>query len=309
MERPLGPRAPPSNGRDRAFESIFGRPSAVHHIPPPGQQRVPTHPGYNNLAPPPADPYARAPSPSGYPGYVQPQQAAGQQFRPQQQDPRYSYGPSLQPSQQMQNQYPVYQSNQTHPRASQYLLPAEGYPGDMRQAALDQPPAYGPGPAYAQSLPPEQYQQPPSVRHSITYRSGTMANSNDTGDRGYTATAPPPQQGGMTPAQAYQAQVLRDDPRLGPSYGELPSGAAPPRTINGRSVSAQQLPQQQQAPGMNPNAMRSQSMARLGSSQQAPSSLPPIDSAEPLDIDDVLEGPREYSFYLQLEGALYPTGI
>jgi len=291
MERPLGPRAPPVNDRNRAFESIFGRPSAVHHIPPPGQQRLPPQAGYNNLQPPAGEPYARAPSPLGYLNYAPSQQAAGQQFR-HQQDPRYPYGPPLQPSQQLQNPYTTYPPNQGQPRINQYPQPSEGYPGDVRQAVVNQSSGYGPGPTYAQSLPPEEFQPPPSVRHSITYRSGVTANRNDFGDRGYQSTsisaAPPPQQGGMTPAQAYQAQVLRDDPRLDSSYAEMPSGAAPPRTFNGRSMNG--------APSTNAHLMRPQSMARLGSSQQSPPSLPPVDSAELLDIDDVLEGPRKHSF-------------
>lgn len=192
---------------------------------------------------------------------------------------------------------------------SQYPPPSEGYPGDIRRLVLDQASGYNPGPAYAQSLPPEQFQSPPSVRHSIAYRSGVMADSSGFEDSGYqsmsTSAAPPPQQDGMTPAQAYQAQVLRDDPRLGPLYGEVALGAATPRTFDGRSASAQQLPQQQHVPSTGANASRSQSMARLRSSQQTLPSLPPVDGVEPLDIDDVLEGPREHSIYLKhrlLEG-------
>ena len=101
MERPLGPRAPQAPGdRNRAFESIFGRPSAGHQgpqqRPPPGAEQ-----GAYLQAGHPAQ-YGRSPSPSGYPGYpqqpplqqpLQPPQPYARGGHPQlQQDPnRYNY--------------------------------------------------------------------------------------------------------------------------------------------------------------------------------------------------------------------------
>src|SRR5260221_10131196 len=58
MERPPGPRPPQTNDRNKAFESIFGRPSAVHHLVPPQQQ----YPRYS-----PAGPSGGVPSPSVVP--------------------------------------------------------------------------------------------------------------------------------------------------------------------------------------------------------------------------------------------------
>ncbi|KAF9519005.1 hypothetical protein BS47DRAFT_119919 [Hydnum rufescens UP504] len=63
MERPLGPRVRPPGDRNRAFESIFGRPSAVHHLPQAQNHAYLQGPG----------PHPNAPLPPGFSHFHQPQ--------------------------------------------------------------------------------------------------------------------------------------------------------------------------------------------------------------------------------------------
>lgn len=298
MERPMGPRAPPVGDRNRAFETIFGRPSAAHHIPQPNQQQPPhsQRQGYG-LQPPQGGPSARAPSPLGYPGYVPPPQAAGQQFRAQQ-DARYPYAAPPQQIHQQQESYPPFQPVQGQPRPQQYPT-NEGYLSDIRQPPpLDQS-SYNARSSYAQSLPPGQFQPTLSLRTSIQYSSGAMASVDAPSDQGYqsSSTSAPFAPDGMTPAQAYQAQVVRSDPRLGQIYEDQPPRVPPPRAYSGRISGAPPFIMQPGASRGNPT--RPQSMQHLGSSAKAnPPSLPPVDGFEPLDMEDVLEGPRKHSVHL-----------
>lgn len=323
MERPMGPRAP-GGDRNRAFETIFGRPSAVHHA----NQSYPQQQQHNGGGLQPGQSYSqRAPSPSGYgagpSGPAGGYNAQGQPYRNSQQDLRYAntmnsgYGQSN-PSQQLQNPYPMFRPGAgPQPGLSQPHSYAHEYPSN------DYEYGQGRGPGYASSIQSENYSQlpPPSVRHSIQYRTGAAASLYDvSSDRGYPQQSSPPLPqlppsqssgfGGMTAAQAYKAQV---DPRFS-NVPNLPPGAAPPRMLAAGRASTSHLPIPSTmysdsnqsgggSGGIGPtNIQRTHSMQRVSSTSpysqalpenSVPPVLPPVDGIGALEINDVLDSPRE----------------
>ncbi|KII85858.1 hypothetical protein PLICRDRAFT_56335 [Plicaturopsis crispa FD-325 SS-3] len=184
MDRPLGPRRPDRG--NEAYEAIFGRPSASHHqlAGPPG----PPVPHYNQHAPPNGQQHH----------YQQHQQYQAHVDR------RTSYASSLAPSYRQpanaayrQSYYPTHS-----PQPSQPPLPPP-------------PGTYSPYPPNVQSLAPQSTLVAPSV-HS-------RARSVISSPRSAGIIAPQPEEppdaglealtrAGMTPAQAYQAQVYLNSP-------------------------------------------------------------------------------------------------
>jgi hypothetical protein len=178
--------------------------------------------------------------------------------------------------------------------ASPYV-PSDGYVGDMRQGAPDQP-SYSTGAppsGYAPSIAPSE-RPPVSVRHSIQYnRPGSAAI-----EPGYQSI---PQPATMTAAQAYQAQVYREHSQLLPqhhslqhSYSDFPQGAAPPPTFNSAAINASNA-------AFYPANLASLQSSSTGqrllsqSSSSSSSFLPPVNTEPPLDLDDVLDGPSKLS--------------
>ncbi|KZT27934.1 CNH-domain-containing protein [Neolentinus lepideus HHB14362 ss-1] len=187
MDRPMGPRQP-ADKRNVAYESIFGRPSPSHH------QTVPSAP---------------------YGEYSQSAYTSAQYLQPNGSHQVYQYQSQLARS-------PSYVSGYA-PTQSYSVQPATGPPSAYRQSY------YQPSPSQ-----PQQYSQyaeypyngasgyaqprslaPPSV-HS---RARSIASSSHS--RGVIAPQPdePPdanlealQRAGLTPAQAYQAQVYMYGP-------------------------------------------------------------------------------------------------
>ena len=171
MERPAGPRPPPQGGdRNRAFESIFGRPSAVHHVP---TQAQPHH-----LQAPASQYVGRTPSPSGY----------SQRSLATQYDPRVSYGATPQAYQQPYRGSPPgtlyeqgpYDDADTMYAASQYRAasssvsiasrPESYYP----QSLAPEPDQFyaqnqyaGPGVTAAQAYQQQVYQQTAPGHHTL----------------------------------------------------------------------------------------------------------------------------------------------
>ncbi|KAI0664258.1 CNH domain-containing protein [Cubamyces menziesii] len=217
MDRPMGPRKP--DKRNAAYESIFGRPSATHHqLHPPGPGAPFT---------PSPQPY-QYPPPTGqaYPYYPQygnqlDRRTSTSSFRP----PSTQYTPQPVPPRQ-QPYYPA-----PAPSNAQHPVPPQAYPPQYPQ----QPPPHH---AYARSLAPP----------SIMSRARSVGNSP-----GVIAPLPeePPDASleeltrqGLTPAQAYQAQVYMNSPmgqqqatrtqsNLNPNPNQ-PSPASPPApSING----------------------------------------------------------------------------
>ncbi|KAI1791833.1 CNH-domain-containing protein [Ganoderma leucocontextum] len=181
MDRPMGPRRP--DKRNAAYESIFGRPSVQHHSLNPGD------PG--QFPPPPAQ-YQQQPNIQQYPYYPQyPSQldrrTSTSSFRPyQQQAPPNTFNQSYHP-------------NSTPPLPNS-VSPPQGY--QPQPYARQQ---YG----YAASL------APPSVAtraRSIGSAPGVIAPlPEEPPDPGLDALT----QTGLTPAQAYQAQVYMNNGPMG----------------------------------------------------------------------------------------------
>ncbi|KAI0042292.1 CNH-domain-containing protein [Auriscalpium vulgare] len=165
MDRPLGPRQP--DKRHEAYESIFGRPSPVHH---------------------------QNPSPVNYASsqYLYPQQHSQNQQFSQYSDRRSSYAPSYASS-----------THQAHPAPAQSQFYAQP----------SQPPN-----SWAYSSYPYR-QQPYSHTTATTSHASSVASNPHT--QGIIA-APPDlspdtslesfTRDGLTPAQAYQAQVYLSSP-------------------------------------------------------------------------------------------------
>ena len=232
MDRPMGPRRP--DKRNAAYESIFGRPSVQHHS---------LHPGDPGQFPPP------------------PAQYQQQQFPPQQQ-------PNLQ-------QYPYYPQ---YPSQVDRRTSTSSYRPYQQQAppnGFNQPyyPNGTPPPPNSVS-PPQGYQPQPYARPQYGYASSLAPPSVTSRARSIGSSpgiiAPLPEepsdpsldvltQAGLTPAQAYQAQVYMNNGPMGqqqswpqqqrdqpPAPVPAPSPASPthPKTSprGPRPQSAQTLP-------------------------------------------------------------------
>ena len=188
MDRPMGPRRP--DKRNAAYESIFGRPSVQHHS---------LHPGDPGQFPPP------------------PAQYQQQQFPPQQQ-------PNLQ-------QYPYYPQ---YPSQVDRRTSTSSYRPYQQQAppnGFNQPyyPNGTPPPPNSVS-PPQGYQPQPYARPQYGYASSLAPPSVTSRARSIGSSpgiiAPLPEepsdpsldvltQAGLTPAQAYQAQVYMNNGPMG----------------------------------------------------------------------------------------------
>ena len=187
--RRAGPRAqapPPPESRNAAYENIFGRPSAAHHLAQSNQNQYGGRGnggfGYSHSLRQPASTSSLAPSQVAA-HYRQHHQQHQQQHQSQQIPQAYSYN-------NYNNGYSNYTNNQ--------------------------------------NLIPQQQLAPPSV-HS---RARSFAGTPQSGDI-VPQPAPPPDptlehftRQGMTPAQAYQAQVYSNDrqnhPRAEPPRASLP---------------------------------------------------------------------------------------
>ena len=247
MERPLGPRPAQPNDRNKAFESIFGRPSAVHHRMPPQQQQYP--PSYL--------PAGRAPSPSVIP------QLDSRQPYPYAQNYTQSYAPyraqpTLGP---MGNSSPQYD-------ASAYTLDPTMYT-QYSQAS------YGTG-TYA-STPPQQGSSARRSMQSLRSPVTVAPSPSNSPDLVHGAS-------GITPAQAYQAQVypsLHGPPRP----HNLPPGAAPPAWYtNGHAQPASLSPLASSMANPNPST----SNQTLNSTPQPNYSLPAVETLTPIMSTDYL---------------------
>ncbi|TCD65806.1 RHO1 GDP-GTP exchange protein 2 [Steccherinum ochraceum] len=175
MERPMGPRQP--DKRNAAYESIFGRPSASHHIP--GQ------------------PYPQPP-PQASPFYQGNGQHSSQQYGAQL-DRRTSYA--------------SVRTNSTNPHYTPSLPPVPG-PGPYRQPPFPtNPPSQHSHISHAHhSSKPSASLTPPSVMsraRSIGHAPGTIRPApEEPPDPGLEAL----QRAGLTPAQALQAQYHSSQP-------------------------------------------------------------------------------------------------
>ncbi|KAH9913549.1 CNH-domain-containing protein [Epithele typhae] len=193
MDRPMGPRRP--DKRNAAYESIFGRPSATHHQ---------LHP---------QDPGQYAPGPSPLPYQPPPPQQQPYPYYPQHASPpldrRTSHSSARNPSLQYSQPAPTNNRQSYYSAAPSVPQPpvpvSHGFQQHsyvQQQQQQQQQPRYG----YATSL------APPSIAsraRSIGSSPGIIAplpeESADPGLEHYT-------QAGMTPAQAYLAQVSRTQP-------------------------------------------------------------------------------------------------
>ncbi|KAH9951057.1 CNH-domain-containing protein [Amylocystis lapponica] len=179
MDRPLGPRQP--DKRHAAYESIFGRPTVPHHQP-----HAP--PGYY-----PEPPQFVPPNAQQYPYY--PQQYGAELDR---RTSSASRAPSI--------NYPQQQLGPSAFRQSYYPPPAPQHPQPPPQGY---PPFVQPNYAQSSSL------APPSVisrARSIGSSPGVIApQPEEPPDAGLEALT----RAGLTPAQAYQAQVYLSSP-MGP---------------------------------------------------------------------------------------------
>ncbi|KAI0773286.1 CNH domain-containing protein [Trametes elegans] len=236
MDRPMGPRKP--DKRNAAYESIFGRPSATHH-----NQQLP---GQFTPAP---QPY-QYPPPAGqaapyYPQY-NPQvdrRTSVSSFRP----PPSQYSQQTAPSTLGgQSYYPP------NPQATQ-AVPPPAYPPPYAQSQRQQL-------GYARSLAPP----------SIVSRARSVGNSP-----GVIAPLPeePPDAGleeltraGLTPAQAYQAQVYMNSP-MGHQASRPPPAVSAHYPTPGSPTAA---------PSHGPRGPRPLSTQSTQSNQSLPAGLPRI---------------------------------
>ncbi|KAL0953720.1 hypothetical protein HGRIS_004910 [Hohenbuehelia grisea] len=180
MDKPLGPRQP--DKRNAAYESIFGRPSASHHhLPPPTS--------YNH-------PYNHQQQPGPHYSYQQQYQAAP--------DRRTSYAPSFAPSATSQPHYGAHlQQRAPGPLRTSY------YPNDTQgNSSGPYPPQRAPYGAPSLAPPRADLGRAKSLA-STSHSAGIIAPQ--------PAEPPDPSlevltQNGLTPAQAYQAQVSLNSP-------------------------------------------------------------------------------------------------
>ncbi|KZP01607.1 CNH-domain-containing protein [Calocera viscosa TUFC12733] len=208
MDRPYGPRpAVRADQRDKAFESIFGRPSANHH-----QQQ----PGPSNPAP---QQYQRAPPPQ-YPNYPPGNGTHPAQYAPQ---PAYRY-PQQEPRAAYQAGYgPMQLAPDQTPRQAQFTV-------QPMQPYYPQPPPS----AYRQnSLAPNMAQpnRAPSISEHGT--PGVLAPQPEEAQDVVVDQLGRRVSGGMTPAQAYQQQVY-----INPSQARQ-NGWQPSHLVPGPNMQAQ----------------------------------------------------------------------
>ncbi|OJT06723.1 Rho1 guanine nucleotide exchange factor 1 [Trametes pubescens] len=236
MDRPMGPRKP--DKRNAAYESIFGRPSATHH-----HQQHPPGPG--QFAPSP-QPYQPPPQPGqAYPYYPQyssqlDRRTSTSSFRP----PPTQYQPLQQPG-----PSPTYRQS--------------FYPANSQQAAPGPPQAYS-----SQHLP----QQPPGYARSLAPPSIVSRARSVGHSPGVIAPLPeePPDaaleeltRAGLTPAQAYQAQVYMNSP-LGQQASRTQGNLTLDRPVPASPTTAQ------------PNGPRGPRPLSTQTSQSVPPDLPRI---------------------------------
>ncbi|KAG6333845.1 hypothetical protein ID866_5243 [Astraeus odoratus] len=174
MDRPAGPRQPPDK-RNEAYESIFGRPSASHHQLAHGHHYL-AHPGH---------PSAYHPH-SGHPAYSHP--ANHHPYPPDRRTPR----PSSIPHSQHSNYYHPH----PHQLPSRQSLPSQ----HPHPHSLQHHPQYANVHALA---PPPPHVRAPSIvsaPHTAGIVAPVLEDPPDPGLDALTRT-------GLTPAQAYRAQV------------------------------------------------------------------------------------------------------
>jgi hypothetical protein len=219
MDNPLGPRQP--DKRHAAYESIFGRPNHHHQGPPPSNYPQSLHP-----------------QPVHQPYMYQQQQYQGTV------DGRTSNVPPYVPS--------------VH---SQSMYQQQGLPATYRQSyypSVSPQPPHLPYNAYPPHFPGS-YGHPPSSLspQSVPGRaSSTLSNPYATGIIASQPEEPPDPnleeltQSGLTPAQAYQAQVYLNSPagpqgdwsRYRRSSPAPPDRNSHPQTQNGGPSHATELP-------------------------------------------------------------------
>ncbi|KAH9832563.1 CNH-domain-containing protein [Rhodofomes roseus] len=189
MDRPLGPRQP--DKRHAAYESIFGRPGVTHHQP-------------NNSHPGQYPPLQQSPLSNGHQHAYYPQQYGAQVDRRT--------------------------SGSSHVQSINYpLQPQAPPPSTYRQSLLPPPQGYPP-----YQHPPANYSHSSSLAApSIISRARSIASSPG-------VIAPPPEEppdssleaytrAGLTPAQAYQAQVYMNGPM---NYQQSPSYLPQPASLD-----------------------------------------------------------------------------
>jgi hypothetical protein len=179
VDRPLGPRSP--DKRNEAYESIFGRPSATHH------QGAPLQPPF-------------------YPQSVHQQQVDQPYHYPQQYQTTADkrsinsppYNGSALPQQYQNHSHPgPYQQSYHASHSSQSHIPHQGYP------TYAQPP-YG----YSHSLAPPSVYSVARSANGVPYTSNIPPQQDEPPDASLEALT----RKGLTPAQAYQAQVYMNNP-------------------------------------------------------------------------------------------------
>lgn len=225
--RPAGPRQPPlpqqGDKRSAAYESIFGRPTATHHHLPPPQQSQ-TSLNYS--------PSLRG-SPNPYP------QGNGQQYHyPQQQQQQQQYTSHLDrrpsftsfaPSVHSQSSYPPQGSNYRQSFAPS--ISHQPPPIPQQQHHQQHQPSYG-----GSLAPPSVHSRARSLA-SAPYATGAVPQrADDLPDPNLEALT----RSGLTPAQAYQAQVYLNSP-AGQQSGwngidSLPPGALRPTSLPGQQM-------------------------------------------------------------------------
>ncbi len=196
MERPMGPRVQPDK-RNTAYESIFGRPSASHHHPSPQASY---------------DPYVQ--SPYQYPAANNEQNSASL-------GRRTSFGSTRAPS-----------INYTPPPPVPSAYTQQYHPQQQPSQQPYPPPA--PNVNYARSS--TQSLRPPSTTsraRSVGRSAGVITPlPEEPPDPNFEALT----RSGLTPAQAYQAQVYANNPsyqnQIHPADRQQPSSESPRIGLN-----------------------------------------------------------------------------
>ncbi|KAI0682496.1 CNH domain-containing protein [Cytidiella melzeri] len=197
MEKPLGPRAQPDK-RNAAYESIFGRPSASHHHPPPQNSYDPY--GQSPYQYPPTDERfaaslgrrtshssTRAPSVN----YASPPSVYPQQYYPPQQTSQHPYLPPTPPSNYTRTSTQSLRPPSTTSRARSVgrstgiITPLPEEPPDPNLAALTST-GLTPAQAYQAQVyanhPTYQHHTPPTDRHALTVDSPRVGLDIDEDD-------------------------------------------------------------------------------------------------------------------------------
>jgi hypothetical protein len=263
MERPLGPRD--RSQRNTAYESIFGRPSAQHHQP-----QHPGAPGGPSPPPPPPFPYPQQQQPYAQSTY------SPQAYSQTSLDRRTSYAstashrqtyqpsppppPALQQPAQPQQQLAYRQSFYPQPPSAQHQhqhLPPHAYPGSPAQFPFRQH-------AYAQShhIHPSYTASLASSYHGVLAEDPSAPANNH--------------HPGLTPAQAYQAQV----------YSATSAGGTPPIHAHAYPTPAYHIP-----PQLGLNLDNSNGRLDIDFDESIPSESTTAVSHSPTDTDDGSELP------------------